>query len=485
MMVLITTLGGTSGSPAHPSSSLLGPSPLRAMIEASLPDTPVPSLRVGDTLAERYILTQPLGAGGYSTVFAARDQEGGFEVAVKILKTQGEHNDPSALARMRQEATLLRSIDHPHVVTIHDFLEEDGFAFLVMEKLSGFSLARLLMEHGPSHSDRVLPMVRQLLDALAAAHDKKILHRDIKPENILICPTSDGGEAAKLVDFGLAKTFAPRDGDEDSLEITLVETKEGGFMGTPRYTPPEQALGDPMGPYTDLFALGLVIAEWLTGVVRMDDEVHADLMRNLVGPTPIDVADCPRPWRAWLRRLLDKNPEARPQTARAADALLEEMVIPELSGARRDGVFAFDEANDTFVPADLVPDDDEEDFEVHSPSFLDRDEDEPLELDLERVANVPESSSASLAVPPNLDAHETAPTMRSPHPPTHEREDPPLATSATPAPTEAPAPPQDATDPEVAHGDQDDSSIGTFIAVAVISCVGVLVLLMAVMLLLD
>ena len=356
--------------------------PPNAMNEASPPNIPALRMRPGDTLAKRFKLTRKLGAGGYSTVFAAIDSENGREVAIKILKTDGAHNDPSALGRLKQEALLLRSIRHPNVLRIFDFERHGDLAFLVMEHLHGHSLARIIAQEGPAPSERVLPVVKQLLSALNAAHQNKILHRDIKPENILLCKPSEKDrvrEVAKLVDFGLAKSYAPWDDepDREELQITLVKTKAGGFLGTPRYTPPEQAVGDPVGPYTDLFSLGLVIAEWLTGELRLKGDTHAELMRNLVGPDPVYVGDCPQAWRGWLRRMLDKNPDNRIQNASQAMNQLQEMVVAELNGNRRAGELAFDSEQESFVDAFIHHED-------GPTSFLD--DDGPLELDLDKLA---------------------------------------------------------------------------------------------------
>jgi|GEM_PF-4639092 serine/threonine protein kinase len=363
------------------------------MNEASSPNIPALRMRPGDTLAKRYKLTRKLGAGGYSTVFAATDAQEQRDVAIKILKTDGAHNDPSALGRLRQEALLLRSIRHPNVLRIFDFERHGDIAFLVMEMLDGHSLARIIATEGPAPSERVLPVVKQLLSALNAAHQNKILHRDIKPENILLCapgPKSKQGlrEVAKLVDFGLAKSYAPWDDetDKEELQITLVKTKAGGFLGTPRYTPPEQAVGDPVGPYTDLFSLGLVIAEWLTGELRLKGDTHAELMRNLVGPDPVYVGDCPQAWRGWLRRMLDKNPENRIQNASQAMNQLQEMVVAELNGNRRAGELAFDSEQESFVDAFIMHED-------GPTSFLD--EDGPLELDLDKLAETQRPKTVS------------------------------------------------------------------------------------------
>ena len=339
-----------------------------------------PTLGPGDLIAGRYRVLRALGQGGYSLVFAASDTALGDRlVAIKLLRAQGGHNDPSALGRMRQEAMLLRAITHPHVITIHDFEQHGDQAFLVMEMIEGLSLAHIIHQQGPAPTDRVLPIVRQLLGALAAVHDHNVLHRDIKPENILIAPDGPHGEeVSKLVDFGLAKLDDAQELEEyvDELGVTLVKTRAGGFLGTPRYSAPEQALGEQSGPYTDLFSLGLVIAEWLTGTVRLQGATHGELMRHLVSDEPVDVRDCPSAWRSWLRQIMAKSPEARFAHARQALGELERLVAPSLSGKRVGKDFVYDPSHGALVHDLLEP-------EEHTFSFIASQG--PLELDIERV----------------------------------------------------------------------------------------------------
>lgn len=310
-------------------------------------------LQPGDLLGDRYQLTHRLGEGGYSQVFAADDLVEHREVAIKVLRHDIVKRDPSALARLRQESKILGRIEHPHIVKIYAFEQSEEFSFLVMEKLLGRSIASSISQEGAAASERVLLVVRQILQALSAAHDQHILHRDIKPENIILCPSDDPAQpdCAKVVDFGLAKAFSVEDAQERGLfdDMTLVHTRTKGFMGTPRYTPPEQALGDPLGPYTDLFALGLVVAEWLTAQVRLRGSRHAELMTLLVSAQPLDLSDCPARWRPWLAKILDKTPSQRYQSAaEALDALDRIMSEQHHTGSGRE--LEFNAATGSFVP---------------------------------------------------------------------------------------------------------------------------------------
>lgn len=357
---------------------------------------PAKQLQPGDVLAQRYQLTHALGAGGYSTVFAAIDLSTQREIAVKVLKTGGGNNDPSALPRLRQEASLLKSIHHPNILEIFDFERYQDLAYVTMENVPGISLAHIIHREGPAESERVLPIVKQLLSALHATHIQRVLHRDIKPENILISPGPP--ESCKIVDFGLAKSYVDEDLEHSNLKITLVKTKAGGFLGTPRYTPPEQALGDPIGPYTDLFSLGLVVAEWLTGEVRLQGETHAELMRNLVGPEPVEISDCPRAWHNWLTMILCKDPTQRFQDAQQALSSLIDEVEGELFG-RRAEEFAMDIPDGFFQSSSAN-------------SFLD--EDGPLELDMERVEQTRQPPSQPSFAPPTHAPHHTPTTNFGP-----------------------------------------------------------------------
>lgn len=297
-------------------------------------------LQPGDTLVDRYQLTHQLGAGGYSQVFAADDLDTGAALAIKILHRDAQQHDPSAMGRMQQEGQILSKLDHPNIVTVYDFQRTDEGMFLVMEKLLGRNIAQSIELEGPFSGDRVYPLAKQLLDALDCAHDAHILHRDIKPQNIILCldQAAQGGLVAKLVDFGLAKGL-DRSGPQEIDAITMVQTKTEGFMGTPRYTPPEQALGDTLSPATDLFALGLVIAEWLTGRVRIKGDRHVDIMTNLVSAEPVDVSDCPRTWRTWLAKMLQKDPLLRYQSAQQASDALDQALLHQPNEGSRELVF--------------------------------------------------------------------------------------------------------------------------------------------------
>ncbi|MFU8807055.1 MAG: serine/threonine-protein kinase [Bradymonadaceae bacterium] len=294
------------------------------------PDSTLPSvesLPPGTVLNDRYRIERRIGLGGYGEVLAAQDLETGLPVAIKILHIEATQNDPRAAARMRQEAGILMAIDHPNIVRVLSIEASDHGEFLVMERLNGETLSVRLKKNGALESDLVLRTTRQLLSALELAHDQHILHRDLKPDNILLChaPLSETGEIAKLVDFGIAKTQAPLDEKNSDDEVTIVKTRIGNFVGTARYSSPEQLVGDPVGPGADLFCLGLVIAEMLTNTPRVGSDNYGDAMAQLVFPKPLDLSDCPKEWQFWLQKMLEKSPTYRFQSAREAlESLAEE-----------------------------------------------------------------------------------------------------------------------------------------------------------------
>ena len=280
----------------------------------------------GAVVSGRYRIDKCLASGGYGDVWRGVDLETEAEIALKILRTDAGNNDPSAIARMRQEAEILKAMDHPNIVRVFGFGNSPFGHYLAMEFLDGLAIDQWLAKFGPIDAEEMIAIADQLLGALDEAHRKQILHRDLKPENIILVPDADDPDrrVAKLVDFGIAKAHRLLNENDDGA--TLVQTRAGGFMGTPRYAAPEQAVGDPCGPNTDLFALGLVIAEWLTGRMRLDGERHADVMTQLLGTEEIDVSDVPYRWREWLGRMVQKNPQERYQSASEARKGLVELV---------------------------------------------------------------------------------------------------------------------------------------------------------------
>lgn len=313
--------------------------------------TPPHSLSPGALLAGRYAIEERLGAGGYGEVYAARDSHGPRQVALKILHHEASANDPRAADRMRQEAQFLRAIDHPHIVQVFDVGQDEVYGeFMVMERVEGQGLDELIAVRGTLSSERVLRIGTQLLSALDAAHTVGILHRDLKPENILIAQNAAGDDHLKLVDFGIAKGSNILNGEPDE-GVTLVKTRVNSFVGTSRYAAPEMVVGDPLEPSADIFCVGLVLYEALTGRALVKGSTRNELMHALVFPRPFDLSAAPAEWLPWLNKALEKSPSRRFQ--RCGEALDE---LATAFGAL-DGMLP-DEASITLEPAlELAADD--------------------------------------------------------------------------------------------------------------------------------
>ncbi len=344
--------------------------------------------KAGTVINEQYKLVRCLASGGYGDVWSAEDTHSKQKIAVKILRNDAGNNDPSALARMRQEAEILAAIDHPNILQVFSFENSPYGYFLVMELLQGLAIDQVLQREGPGAPEVVMPVVGQLLSALHLAHSKEILHRDIKPENIILEKAKDGQYRPKLLDFGIAKaTKLLSDAD---VGVTLVQTRSGGFIGTPRYSPPEQAVGDPIGPSVDLYSLGLVLAEWLTGKPRITAERHGDVMAQLLNGEPHDVSDCPYPWQAWLKKMIAKSPSERYENALEAMEGFNSYVI---EGSRQPDFLD----DSPFVNPGAGFEFDGGKFSEHAG---------PLELDFDRVQRAP----AVTPIPPSYGNQAPSPT---------------------------------------------------------------------------
>jgi serine/threonine protein kinase len=204
-------------------------------------------------LADRYELREIVGAGGVARVHRAVDRHLERDVAIKVLDDeQARSADPSGRDRFLREARSAARLQHPHLVTIYDAGEDDGELFLVMELVDGQSLAALIGQRAPLPVDEAVSIAIQILDGLSAVHADGLIHRDVKPANVLV----DRAGRVRLTDFGIAKRL-------DDIEENL--TSAGMVVGTPTYLAPEQAAGARLGVATDVYLVGLVLYEMLTG----------------------------------------------------------------------------------------------------------------------------------------------------------------------------------------------------------------------------
>lgn len=287
-----------------------------------------PDTLVGTRLGS-CVLEAPLGVGGMGAVYLARQQRPHRQVAVKVLRPQLA-TDPKAwqvfLARFRREADATATLDHANIMPIYEFGEEIGMAFLVMPYLADGSLATVLARQGPLPVLRVLEYIEQAAAALDHAHSRGLVHRDVKPSNLLLHP--DG--RVLLADFGIARPFAGDPlatmdelGDERTgaafEDVALTQT--GSAMGTPEYMAPEQVQGEPVGPATDTYALGIVTYILLTGRTPFGGgELRDVLSRQMIEPPqPLRFLrpDVPPRMEETIFWALAKEPEDRPASAGA------------------------------------------------------------------------------------------------------------------------------------------------------------------------
>jgi tRNA A-37 threonylcarbamoyl transferase component Bud32 len=289
------------------------------------------------TLAGEYQLMEEIGRGAFGTVYRAIHPLIGKEVAIKVLD-ESSLDDTSLERRFVTEARSVNRIKHPNIVDIFGFGElANGQKFYVMELLTGETLAALRKRAGALPSRAAIEVLEPLADALDAAHEVGILHRDLKPANVFLHRAPDGSVSVKLLDFGVAKVLGGHD---------PAHTKTGGAIGTPAYMAPEQWAGGTAAAAADVYSLGVIAYELLTGRRPFAPSEVRDRFKHGLH-TPPDSASrinpqLPRAVDALLARMLAKAPAERPHSARAAVRLLRQTLLG--SGSERAGESAVDPA---------------------------------------------------------------------------------------------------------------------------------------------
>ena len=271
----------------------------------------------GKIIGGKYRLEKPLARGGMGSVWFARHTELDAPAAVKFMAHELV-GTPVAEMRFKREAKAAAQLRSPHVVHIHDYGVEDGAPYMVMELLDGHDLSAELHRAGKLSIGRVASIVAQVAKALAMAHAAGIVHRDLKPSNLFLARSGDD-EIVKVLDFGVAKETAP--------SLVIDKTTSGTLVGSPQYMSPEQARGEPVDFQSDLWSLGVVVFETLTGRPPFESTHLGALLAKIHeanAPAPTSIApELPRAIDAFMARALARSPADRFPSAKAmADELL-------------------------------------------------------------------------------------------------------------------------------------------------------------------
>src|ERR1700678_3883540 len=290
-----------------PSSSSSSFKPIRSRTaEAS-----IPLLQTGEVLGGRYEILQLLGEGGMGAVYKARDRELDRFVALKLIRRELSSN-PAIVARFKQELLLSHQVTHKNVIRIYDLGDSDGIKFITMEFVEGEDLRSLILENTKFSPKDAVEIMQQVCRALEAAHTVGVIHRELKPQNIM----RDKTGRILVMDFGLARTL-----EGDGM------TQSGALVGTMEYMSPEQALGKPLDQRSDIFALGLIFYEMLTGQMAFKaDSALASLIKRTqeqVAPVSDHDATIPRSVSSIVHKCLERQLELRYSTAAELLADLE------------------------------------------------------------------------------------------------------------------------------------------------------------------
>jgi len=270
----------------------------------------------GRVLADRYAVGQILGRGGMAEVYLATDRVLDRPVAFKVLGGWLA-NDATFVERFRREALAAARISHPNLVAVFDAGSEDGVHYIVMEHVAGETLADVLRKEGRIHPNRATRIATDVADALAVAHAARMVHRDVKPANVMVTP--DG--RTKLMDLGIARSL-----DGESI------TRASSILGTAGYVSPEQARGDPVDHRSDIYSLGCVLYEMLTGRQPFEAAdplavAYKHVHEAPVPPTSLEPS-IPPALEAVTLRAMEKDPAARFQSAREMAAALDDRTVP-------------------------------------------------------------------------------------------------------------------------------------------------------------
>ncbi len=272
-------------------------------------------LEVGSVFADRYEILHVVDSGGMGMVYKARDRELGDEIAIKTLHSELLDDDDTLIERFKTEIRLARLISHPSVVRTHDFGQSDGVYYLTMEYVEGVTARELIDKRGQLGVPSTLAIANQVARSLEVAHEKGVIHRDIKPQNLLL----DKDGVLKVLDFGVAAL----------TERTSHLTEAGAIVGTPAYMAPEQLLEETYDERSDLYAVGVVLYECLTGQLPFEAASSIALIAKLLHdepPAPDAInPEIPSELSGLIMRLLSKGPNDRPASATELGELLAQV----------------------------------------------------------------------------------------------------------------------------------------------------------------
>ncbi len=296
----------------------------------------LPSLKPGDLVAGRFRIVEMIGSGGFSVVYRAHQEGMNRFVALKVLKPTAS-NDAKIVERFRREALYASHLSHPNTITLFDYgTTENNLCYIAMEHLQGMDLSAVVQQHIPMELKRVWKILVQSARSLAEAHRLGLVHRDLKPENIFLCQREEG-EFIKVLDFGVSKAISSF-GDAGPATLAPL-TQEGTVFGTPLYMAPEQAMAETITPAVDVYALGHIAYEMVTGYAAYDGSNNAmDVMLRQINDPPLAL---PEPWdetpfNQLITHCTQKDPAHRIQNATALlDILLGDEFEPYFDPTER------------------------------------------------------------------------------------------------------------------------------------------------------
>jgi serine/threonine-protein kinase len=287
---------------------------------------------VGREIANQFRILEKIGSGGMGAVYKAEQPDMRRFVAVKILHPR-YLSRPDLVSRFRREARAMSHLQHPNTAKVYLYGQlEDGACYFVMEYLAGKNLAQTVRAEGPMAPERAIAVMSQVCGALAEAHAQGIVHRDLKPENIFLTNLGGIADYPKVLDFGLAKVT-----EREMRPGSLILTQEGMVFGTPEFMSPEQARGEKLDGRSDIYSLGVILYELLSGKLPFDAAQPMEFIQRHIKDPPIPLSkrapgrSFPPALEAVVEKALAKKPEQRYQSANELGQALRDSIAPPAS----------------------------------------------------------------------------------------------------------------------------------------------------------